>query len=114
MEGKGNKYGVKCPRCQNRQVWKVGFIPTVGGRKDRFKCTVCAHTFYKGQPGTIVAKHKPKTKVKSVVKDKAVAKPKAKVEPKINGVLGIVVKDKKVKAKSKPVELFAEPAPDEA
>ena len=49
-----NKYGVKCPKCQSQQVWKVGFVPTVGGRKDRFKCTVCAHTFYKGQPGTTV------------------------------------------------------------
>jgi transposase-like protein len=47
-----NKYGVKCPKCQSQSVWKVGFVPTAKGRKDRFKCTVCAHTFYKGQPGT--------------------------------------------------------------
>ena len=48
-----NKYGVKCPKCGSTQIWKVGFVPTTSGRKDRFKCTVCGHSFYKGQPGTI-------------------------------------------------------------
>lgn len=48
-----NKYGVKCPRCQTQEIWKVGYIPTIHGRKDRFKCTHCGHSFYKGQPGTI-------------------------------------------------------------
>lgn len=48
-----NKYGLKCSQCGSTQIWKTGFVPTIGGRKDRFKCTVCAHSFYKGQPGTI-------------------------------------------------------------
>ena len=46
MKGKGNQYGVKCPKCQSQSVWKQGFVPTIGGRKDRFKCTMCAHTFH--------------------------------------------------------------------
>ena len=57
MTGKINptaaKYGVKCPKCGSREIWKVGFVPVAGGRKDRFKCTVCAASFYKGQPGTV-------------------------------------------------------------
>ena len=57
-----NKYGVKCPKCSSVEVWKVGFIPSREGRKARFKCTVCAHTFYKGMPGSIVVE--PKTKKK--------------------------------------------------
>ena len=48
------KYGVKCPKCSSREIWKVGFVPVGGGRKDRFKCTMCAASFYKGQPGTVV------------------------------------------------------------
>ena len=62
-----NKYGVKCPKCGSTAIWKVGFVPTREGRKDRFKCTECAYTFYKGQPGTLVsgAKTKPRTKRKA-------------------------------------------------
>jgi len=55
---KKNKYGVKCPKCQSREIWKIGFVPTREGRKDRFKCTHCAHSFYKGQPGTVVKSRK--------------------------------------------------------
>ena len=55
---KKNKYGVKCPKCQSREIWKIGFVPTVAGRKDRFKCTHCAHSFYRGQPGTVVKSRK--------------------------------------------------------
>ena len=53
-----NKYGVKCPKCNSKQIWKVGFQPTKEGRKDRFKCTKCAHTFYRGQKGTTARKRK--------------------------------------------------------
>lgn len=53
---KKNKYGLKCPKCHTQEIWKVGYIPTIHGRKDRFKCTRCAHTFYKGQPGTMARK----------------------------------------------------------
>ncbi len=53
-----NKYGVKCSRCGATHVWKMGFVPTKGGRKARFKCTECAHTFYKGQPGTLIGERK--------------------------------------------------------
>lgn len=49
-----SKYGVKCPKCKSREIWKVGFVPVAGGRKDRFKCTVCATSFYRGQPKTAV------------------------------------------------------------
>jgi transposase-like protein len=63
-----NKYRVKCPKCQSTEIWKVGFVPTIKGRKDRFKCTRCAHTFYKGQPGTaavkVGAERKPRVKKK--------------------------------------------------
>ncbi len=62
-----NKYGVKCPKCGSTEVWKVGFVPSRTGRKDRFKCTVCGSTFYKGQPGTIASEPKkrgPKRKSK--------------------------------------------------
>lgn len=56
ISGAAAKYGVKCPKpkCGSREIWKVGFVPTGEGRKERFKCTMCAHTFYKGQPGTAV------------------------------------------------------------
>lgn len=53
---KKNKYGVKCPKCRTQEIWKVGYMPTKAGRKDRFKCTRCATTFYKGQPGTLARK----------------------------------------------------------
>lgn len=66
-----NKYGVKCPRCQSQQVWKVGFVPTVRGRKDRFKCTNCGHSFYKGQPGSLVSSTPKAAKAKRVSKKKA-------------------------------------------
>ncbi len=62
ISGAAAKYGVKCPKCSSREIWKVGFVPTGEGRKDRFKCTMCAHTFYKGQPGTVVGKTKSKKK----------------------------------------------------
>ena len=48
-----NKYGVKCPRCGTKKVWKTGFVPLVSGRKIKFKCTECGHGFYKGQPGSL-------------------------------------------------------------
>ena len=53
-----NKYGVKCPKCGSTEIWKIGYVPTREGRKDRFKCTMCAHTFYKGQPGSVVGERK--------------------------------------------------------
>lgn len=57
------KYGVKCPKCGSREIWKTGFVPTKGGRKERFKCTVCAASFYKGQPKTVVGSGSRKKKV---------------------------------------------------
>ena len=57
---KKNKYGVKCPKCHSQEIWKTGFVPTLEGRKDRFKCTRCARSFYKGQPGTSVKTGKKK------------------------------------------------------
>ena len=57
-----NKYGVKCPSCGSTSIWKVGWTPSKEGRKDRFKCTVCATTFYKGQPGTLPGQKTRKSK----------------------------------------------------
>lgn len=39
--------GVKCPRCNSPRIWKYGFVPTIKGRKIRYKCTDCGHSFYK-------------------------------------------------------------------
>ncbi len=38
--------GIKCPECGSTQIWKKGFVPTRAGRKTRYQCTVCAHSFY--------------------------------------------------------------------
>lgn len=61
-----NKYGLKCPECGSVQIWKSGYVPTREGRKDRFKCTVCAHSFYK-EPPVVEVVEKPKRKKKAVV-----------------------------------------------
>lgn len=88
ISGAAEKYGVVCPRCKSREIWKVGFRPTAAGRMDAFKCTVCAHSFYKGQPGT----NAPAKRVKTAKAKIAGAKPSngkgkfTKVEPVITEV----------------------------
>jgi len=38
---------VKCPVCDSERVWKVGTVPTQKqGQRQRYKCALCAKTFY--------------------------------------------------------------------
>lgn len=35
-----------CPFCNQRTVEKWGIIACINGKKQRFKCNNCGHTFY--------------------------------------------------------------------
>lgn len=38
--------GYKCPKCGSHRIWKKGYVPTIGGKKLRYICTDCGHSFY--------------------------------------------------------------------
>jgi transposase-like protein len=41
------KEKVKCNRCSSEHVVSHGYVPTVKkGKRKRYKCQNCAHTFY--------------------------------------------------------------------
>jgi len=35
-----------CKYCGSTRVIKMGFVPTVKGKKRRYRCNECGHTFY--------------------------------------------------------------------
>jgi transposase-like protein len=51
---------IKCPKCGSRAVWNYGYIPTREGKKQRYKCTDCAHSFYKTKESTVRTRTKKK------------------------------------------------------
>ncbi len=54
--------GIKCPECGSVRVWKVGAVPTRSGPKERYKCVVCARSFYAPVPAKAKRVRKAKTK----------------------------------------------------
>lgn len=74
--------GVKCPKCGGREIWRCGFYPYVSGRRLRFKCTVCAHSFNEGVPGSVVGGKRPKTVAPSPVGKVKSTKSEPKSKPK--------------------------------
>ena len=63
-----NKYGLKCPKDGSTEIWRIGLVPTLAGRKARYKCTMCAHSFYEDAPGAkvVIRVRKPKVVAKRV------------------------------------------------
>lgn len=37
---------MKCKYCNSERLQKIGFIPTIKGKKQRYRCSECGHTFY--------------------------------------------------------------------
>lgn len=39
-----------CPHCGKSHVWRKGYQPTIHGRKLRYQCYDCGHSFYPPKP----------------------------------------------------------------
>ncbi len=37
---------MNCLRCKSIKIQKFGKVPTVKGKKQRYRCGDCGHTFY--------------------------------------------------------------------
>jgi len=43
--------GFRCPYCKGKKLMRKGFMPALGGKKQRYVCWDCGHTFYAPEKG---------------------------------------------------------------